>query len=253
MAVLNLAENTLKPNRPQFYLQRANVTSLWAFLLSIFIYISIFYSFNLSPSTLLNTTKFWFFLSNTLILIIAADFGAFSSSKTQSDLYEEYVKKSRANSFPSFESQYREIVETSTAQQKGKSSQESPEKIKEVVVVHKSEFPENKLENFKKNDLERSGDNFQEKMPEFSPEVDDEALEEKKNEARCVHSMSNRDIPAINNENKIILGKSENEKKEENEFSTMSDEDLKRRVEEFIQRSNRQIRLQAVQYRICQS
>ncbi|KAI8000716.1 hypothetical protein LOK49_LG09G02299 [Camellia lanceoleosa] len=253
MAVLNLAENTLKPNRPQFYLQRANVTSLWAFLLSIFIYISIFYSFNLSPSTLLNTTKFWFFISNTLILIIAADFGAFSSSKTQSDLYEDYVKKSRANSFPSFESQYREIVETSTAQHKGESSQESPEKIKEVVVVHKSEFPENKLENFIKNDLERSSDNFQEKIRKLSPEVDNEAQEEKKNEARCVHSMSNRDIPAINNENKIILGKSENEKKEENEFSTMSDEDLKRRVEEFIQRSNKQIRLQAVQYRICQS
>ena len=46
-----------------------------------FHYISIFYTFNLSPSSLLNANKIVFFSTNTLILIIAADFSAFSSAR----------------------------------------------------------------------------------------------------------------------------------------------------------------------------
>ncbi|XP_057471152.1 uncharacterized protein LOC130759981 [Actinidia eriantha] len=250
---LNPVENLLKPKKFQSYSQKGNGVSFWAFLFSIFIYISIFYTFNLSPSSLLNTNKFWFFITNTLILIIAADFSAFSSSRKQADLYEEYVKKSRANSFPPFQSQYREIVKAIIPQQKGENSQESQEKIKEVVNVHKSKFPVNKLELVILNDLEKPSDNYQENMPVFVPETGGEAREEKKIEARRGRRTSDKGIPVINNEKKIILHTSEPEKQEpneeENEFSTMSDEELNRRVEEFIQSCNRQIRLQAARNR----
>lgn len=60
---------------------RSNGVSVWALPICIIAYIFIFYLFNLSPLMLLNTNKFWFLISITLILIIAADSGAFSSSK----------------------------------------------------------------------------------------------------------------------------------------------------------------------------
>lgn len=45
------------------------------------------------PSTLFTDTAFWFLLSNSIIVIVAADSGMFSSSSTAgSDLYDEYIK-----------------------------------------------------------------------------------------------------------------------------------------------------------------
>ncbi|KAK1309167.1 hypothetical protein QJS10_CPA09g00642 [Acorus calamus] len=57
-----------------------------------------YYSIHIPPSTLIKDTKFWFFLSNTIILIVAADSGAFSSSSSEAtmDLYDEYLKHRRS-------------------------------------------------------------------------------------------------------------------------------------------------------------
>lgn len=231
---LNFGENPIKNGKIKsyyYYPQQTNGISFWAFLLSILIYVSIIYTFNLSPSTLFNTTKFWFFISNTLILIIAADFGAFSLSHKK-DFYEEYAKNSRVRTISSFEMQYPKIVERNIPH----------EDIKEVDVVQKnvekeipeSEFKENKLEIVVKDEQEKGSDNLEEKSI-IEIEVDSKDDNGKKDDERNI----------------VNLQRQQREKREANleekdeQFSAMSSEELNKRVEEFIQRFKRQSRLQA--------
>lgn len=214
----NLVEDLIKPyNSSKDYPQKAKGLSFYASLFSIFIYISVLYIFNLSPSTLFYTTKFWFFLSNTLILIIAVDYGAYSSSKEKQDLYQEYVMRTQVKNFPSFVSQNPE-----TPKQKVDNFQE-----KKVVHV----LPGRNLQVVIKSDSEKPSEDLQEKI-------------KAKSYRRSKSGQAKRVV--IDESKNIILRSSETEKNEENEFSTMSDEELNRRVEEFIQRFNREIRLQSL-------
>ncbi|KAL4627593.1 hypothetical protein ACB092_05G176700 [Castanea dentata] len=213
----NLVEDSIKPyNSSKDYPQKAKGLSFYASLFSLFIYISVLYIFNLSPSTLFYTTKFWFFLSNTLILIIAVDYGAYSSSKEKQDLYQEYVMRTQVKNFPSFVSQNPE-----TPKQKVDNFQE-----KKVVHV----FPGRNLQVVIKSDSEKPNEDLREKI-------------KAKTYRRSKSGQAKKVV--IDEGKNIIIRSSETEKNEENEFSTMSDEELNRRVEEFIQRFNREIRLQS--------
>nr|GLL30169.1 serine carboxypeptidase-like 11 isoform X2 [Ipomoea trifida] len=84
---------------------------------------------------LLRSTKFWFFISNTLILIIAADFTVFFSSR-KSDFYQETACFS-----PSFEAymQRRNSVEKNNTQQKVVLEITPPEEIKCVIFHSRNE------------------------------------------------------------------------------------------------------------------
>lgn len=217
----NLVEDSIKPYKSsKDYPQKAKGLSFYASLFSIFIYISVLYIFNLSPSALFYTTKFWFFLSNTLILIIAVDYGAYSSSKEKQDLYQEYVMRTQVKNFPSFVSQNPETPKQNIPKQKVDNFQE-----KKVVTV----FPGRNLQVVIKSD----------------PEKPSEDLREKIKAKTYRRSKSEQAKRVVIDESKNIIMSSETEKNKENEFSTMSDEELNRRVEEFIQRFNREIRLQS--------
>ena len=218
----NLVEDSIKPYKSsKDYPQKAKGLSFYASLFSIFIYISVLYIFNLSPSALFYTTKFWFFLSNTLILIIAVDYGAYSSSKEKQDLYQEYVMRTQVKNFPSFVSQNPETPKQNTPKQKVDNFQE-----KKVVHV----FPERNLQAVIKSDPEKPSEDLREKI-------------KAKTYRRSKSEQAERVV--IDESKNILIRSSETEKNEENEFSTMSDEELNRRVEEFIQRFNREIRLQS--------
>ncbi|KAL2524439.1 hypothetical protein Adt_09493 [Abeliophyllum distichum] len=253
---LDFQENSLKLHKfkknPK---NRTNLKSFWAFLLSIFIYISIFYIFNLSPSTVLSTTKFWFLISNTLILIIAADFGSFSASK-EHDFYEEYLKNTRTRNISSFRTQ-----KITDDQKEEITDQKLPEeKIIEmavhvhvhVPVAHKNteSQEEDKQIIIAKEHVENPTGNLDLKKQKNDSKNGTGEEKEKKKKAKCVLFNSEKIIMARNEEEKFVLQKSLSDmnegRVEENEFSAMSDEELNRRVEEFIRRFNRQIRDQAV-------
>ncbi|KAH6773512.1 hypothetical protein C2S51_011916 [Perilla frutescens var. frutescens] len=196
--------------------KRNKNSSIRAFIISVFIYISLFYILNLSPSTVVRTTKFWFLLSNTLILIIAADSGAFSCSKNL-EFFDEYSSKNNVRyrySEPTlppcnFDIKYLSSKHHAQVQVEVEYEQEQPqppEKIIQVVPVVDHAKPTLHLH-------------------------EKPLLTDPKNDRDINIKAGKRGETTL-----------EEEEEEEEEFSRMSDEELNTRVEEFIRRVNSQIR-----------
>ncbi|RDX62307.1 hypothetical protein CR513_59378, partial [Mucuna pruriens] len=251
--------------KPKNHTPKAKSLSFFASIFSLFIYICVFYTFNLSPYSLLNNNIFWFFMSNTLILIIAADYGAFSSSKQKQDLYEESVQHSQARNYvsSSYVPKCYEQVDKQCINPKQELGSEMFQEKKETISDQN--IPERVLEIVVLNQPKKPSECSNEKRQTLHLQVDDgnncEKHEEKAIPAR-IYERSKSDRPnrskhVVNEERVMKVRRSETMKveanvEEENEFSTMSNEDLNRRIEEFIQKFNRQIRSQATRnvYRI---
>ncbi|KAE8655337.1 putative Serine-threonine protein kinase, plant-type [Hibiscus syriacus] len=214
-------ENLVKTQKSKTYQKAKGMVAPFAILFSVVVYASIFYIFSFSPSTLFNDNKFWFVISNTLILIIAADYGAFSSSKDQQrDLYEEYALHSQATR------------RTSTATAGAPFVSECPEIAKKSLPMKEETISKDKY-------------------------IEEDRVINKKTEPKSIRRSKSDKVKHVKalNKQKAVLRRSKTEKQhdendgpsaKDNKFSSMSNEELNRRVEEFIERLNREIRLQGI-------
>ncbi|KAL8032231.1 hypothetical protein ABFX02_13G082300 [Erythranthe guttata] len=225
--------------------KNSNMVSFWAFLLTTFIYISVFYYiFNLSPSVVVCTTKFWFIMSNTLILIIAADFTAFSSSKLlHHNFYDEIddklhnkrpAKNSSSTAVPVLETRYERTVPKYHVKQVIVDEEEPREKIISMI--------ENKP-----GKILSTGENKDDLRAELVQPINNADFLDRKRKRELIVVNDTEHVNCPNREGADIEVKKM--VSEENEYSEMSDEEVNKRVEEFIRRFNRQIRLQALHNR----
>ncbi|KAK7359466.1 hypothetical protein VNO77_01426 [Canavalia gladiata] len=246
-----LQEDCVKYNKPKDHTPKAKGLSFSAAsILSLIIYITIFYILNLSPYTLFNNHIFWFLMSNTLILIIAADYGAFSSSK-QKHLYDEEYHVS------SYVPKYQR-VDKKCITPKQEVSEKMLKEINKYTITKNIDVPERLIEVVAQNDPKKHSEYSNEKklLPPLL-DVDDSfrACERKPIPVRIYkRSKSDRSHrikrvvidESVKRMRKPTTMEVEAKVEEENEFTTMTNEELNRRVEEFIMKFNRQIRLQAI-------
>ncbi|KAG7593385.1 hypothetical protein ISN45_Aa01g021900 [Arabidopsis thaliana x Arabidopsis arenosa] len=252
-----------KPKKRRYY-----SSSMVSIFISIFTYVLIFYVFEVSPSSIFKDTKVLFFISNTLILIIAADYGAFSDKESH-DFYSEYkdataTMRSRADYYsPIPVSRQRENLRDAKIKNP-KEEEEGVPIVKEIVYVSPPEKIVTVVNEEKPRDVLA--------IENFKHVTDQTVASEEACDARNhvnpnkPYGRSRSDKPRRKRLSEgtektkrksygrrksdcstwmVIPEKWENVKEESEEFSKLSNEELNKRVEEFIQRFNRQIRSQS--------
>ncbi|VVB02070.1 unnamed protein product [Arabis nemorensis] len=246
-------------------------SSLLPILVFVFTYILIFHVLDVSPSSIFNDTKVLFFISNALILIIAADYGAFTD-KENHDYYGKYMaaKRSDARENSDYGVSMGEEIKNRERQQHAvgvkdipqyllHKEAEVPEKTVRVVsenqprniAIEKHE-PTTK-QNIRITDVKGKTCNARELVnpkPYGRSKSDKARSECRHKESKHRHKSYDRSKSdsskwvVVHNEKKAEEAeeKWENVREESEEFSKMSNEELNRRVEDFIQRLRRSSR-----------
>ncbi|KAJ8627211.1 hypothetical protein MRB53_020518 [Persea americana] len=178
-------------------------------------------------------TTFWFLLSNAIILLIAAvDCNTFLPSKPKPDLYDEYMKGVKSRNTHPHTYCTAEAVDTGSRRARGHDDvKENVTPPKTETVSEKKEFAET--------------DSVLEKRELVCCSVTEKPIRDK-----YKRSETTKAIVVVGGKKKKDLRRSETDigRRElgEGDLSAMSDEELNKRVEEFISRVNRQIRLQEI-------
>ncbi|XP_010516609.1 PREDICTED: uncharacterized protein LOC104792214 [Camelina sativa] len=266
-------------------------SSLLPILLSIFIYILCFCVLDVSPSSIFKNTKILFIVSNALIIIIAADYGAFTA-KEDHDFYGECMAAMRndARENPRLEnagygvSLAADIKNRSVKQEEAVGAKDikhwylpdKEAKISERTVqvvsdenqpkniaiekyepvtepnIHKTATKEEncdarKLVNSKPYGRSKS-DKARGRVSMITKERRQEIKNRRKSYDRSQWDSSKWMVVHKGKkaeEMEKATQKWENVREESEEFSKMSNEELNRRVEDFIQRFNRDIKRQS--------
>ncbi|XP_058097721.1 uncharacterized protein LOC131242834 [Magnolia sinica] len=265
---LNLENPTItKPKK----IQLSSSTFLFTISLSLV-------SFSLLYLSCKDTT-FWFLLSNAIIFFIAADSNAFSPSKPKPDLYDEYLKHARSQNTFSHYTHLHPIPKSSSTEipQEKEISETLKYPIESVNLgenYHRSESEKAIVAIKRKKKQPHQSDkanmysnctykytvsesskiiNIPQEKRELQDFVDQPSQNVLKSREKYCRSESEKAIVSIESEKKALrrseTGSRGQSSEKEADFSAMSDEELNLRIEEFIKRFNRQIRLQEMRER----
>ncbi|XP_073284840.1 uncharacterized protein [Primulina huaijiensis] len=196
----------------------------------IFLYFIIFCVFRFSHLTFPCTTKFWFFIANTLILIIAADFDAFSSSEKQ-----EYISR---------ECGIKNNMRLADMNVETKMTTPPDEKYYSMVSSANDDGYQNLKPEATEKEIKQEDDNTENPQEKSVEKLKDLSTTDQEVENVRISTIAQETI-AGTWEGKGVESLS-HDQIEEDEFSSMSVEELNTRAEEFIRRIHRQIRLQVL-------
>ncbi|EOA28945.1 hypothetical protein CARUB_v10025195mg [Capsella rubella] len=271
--------------------------SLLPIFLSIFIYILCFYVIDVSsPSWIFNDTKILFVISNALIIIIAADYGAFTDKESH-DFYGEYTAAMRNDAKEDPRPENAGYGVSSLGEDFRNRSEKQEEAVGAKDIEHRYYLP-NKEANVPERTIQVVSKNVQPRnvaIEKYKPVLPNQnihitaAKEEtcnardllnpkpygrsKSDKARGRVSMITKerlhqeirhrpksyDRSQSDSSKWMVVHKAEkkaeemeeatekweNVREESEEFSKMTNEELNRRVEDFIQRFNRDIKRQS--------